>query len=145
LTPASLPIPESASESTAPRRSSRTTKGTFQSTKYIDEVYNSQISSNVRTYQEVELAYHADLHTDLDTGDLNHFDTHAYVAKLKKHDPDNPTYMEAMSGDDAQHYVEAMQQEILALLHQRTWTRVDRKAVPSGQKILKGTWAFKLK
>jgi histone deacetylase 1/2 len=60
-------------------------------------------------------------------------------------DPDNPTYMEAMSGSDASHYIEAMQQEVLALLQQRTWTRVARKSVPENQKILKGTWAFKLK
>jgi hypothetical protein len=127
------------------RRSQRSTKGTFQSTKYIDEVYHSSLSHNIRDHNDTELAYHADLHTDLDTGDLNYFEPHAFAAKIKRHDPDNPTYMEAMSGNDAQHYIEAMQQEILALLQQRTWTRVNRKDVPATQKILKGTWAFKLK
>jgi Reverse transcriptase (RNA-dependent DNA polymerase). len=91
-----------------------------------------------------------ELHTDFDTGEINHFDAHAYVAKLKKHDPDNPSFTEAMSGSDAHHYVEAMKKEILALLQQRTWTRVNRNDVPknpdgSMRKILKGTWAFKLK
>jgi hypothetical protein len=132
------------------RRSARSNKGEFHSTKYIDEVYLSSILDTPRSFTEQQLAYHAELHTDLDSGEVNYFDAHAYVAKLKRHDPDNPTYTEAMSGDDAQHYIEAMQQEILALLQQRTWIRVDRASVPrnadgSARKILKGTWAFKLK
>jgi hypothetical protein len=141
----SAPVPLSVPVPSPPRRSQRSTKGTFQSTKYIDEVYHSSFVNDVRDHQGRELAYYTDLHTDLDNGDINHFEPHAFAAKIKKHDPDNPTYMEAMSGSDAQHYIEAMQQEILALLQQRTWTRIARKAVPSNHKILKGTWAFKLK
>jgi Reverse transcriptase (RNA-dependent DNA polymerase). len=95
--------------------------------------------------QDNELAYLMDLHSDLDTGDFNHFEPHAFAAKVKKNDPDNPTYVEAMSGDDQQHYIDAMIKEIMALLEQRTWTRINRKDVPNGHKILKGTWAFKLK
>jgi hypothetical protein len=117
----------------------------FSSTKYIDEVYLSSILKVPRSSYEAALAYHADLFTDFDTGDINYFDTHAYVAKLKKNDPDNPSYMEAMSRDDSEFYIAAMQQEFLALLKQRTWTRIDQSAVPAGRKILKGTWAFKLK
>lgn len=88
------------------------------------------------TNQDHELAYHTDLYTDLNTGDLNHFEPHAFIAKTKKHDPDNPTYTEAMSGDDQQHYIDAMMKEIMALvLKQHTC-----------HKILKGTWGgFKLK
>jgi hypothetical protein len=137
--------PGQPSPAPALRRSLRSTKGTFQSTKYIDEIYHSSIANDIRDHQDIELAYYANLHTDLDTGDINYFEPHAFAAKVKKHDPDNPTYTEAMSGDDAQHYIEAMQQEIMALLQQRTWTRVDRRSVPKHQKILKGTWAFKLK
>mmetsp|Transcript_15021 Transcript_15021/g.28265 ORF Transcript_15021/g.28265 Transcript_15021/m.28265 type:complete len:2300 (+) Transcript_15021:159-7058(+) len=158
IAPSMDPVAPSTVESTsiAPspsgsaRRSSRSTKGTFTSTKYIDEVYLSSILDTPRSHHEVELAYRAELDTDFDTGDLNHFDAHAYVAKLKKHDPDNPTYTEAMSGNDAEFYIEAMKQEILALLQQRTWIRVPRSEVPlnpdgTPRKILKGTWAFKLK
>jgi hypothetical protein len=132
------------------RRSTRSNKGTFNSTKYIDEVYLSSLLDVPRSSHEAALAYHAELYTDLDTGDINYYDAHAYVAKLKKNDPDNPSYTEAMSGDDAEFYITAMQQEILALLRQRTWTRVAREEVPpnpdgTARKILKGTWAFKLK
>lgn len=143
---ASTPQPGNVPHSPLPsRRSARANKGTFLSTKYIDEVYNSTISTTACTSHDSALSYHTDLHTDLDTGELNYFEPHAYAAKVKKHDPDNPTYMEAMSGNDAQYYIEAMQQEVLALLQQRTWIRIDRRTVPVGQKILKGTWAFKLK
>jgi hypothetical protein len=149
-TSAPAPMTEPVTSSVPLRRSSRSTKGSFHSTKYIDEVYLSSILEVPRSQYETELAYHAELHTDLDTGELNFFDPHAFVAQVKKHDPDNPSYSEAMSGDDAHHYIEAMKQEINALLQQRTWTRVDRKDVPkkvdgSDRKILKGTWAFKLK
>lgn len=148
--PSSLPVPSASSPSDDPPssglcRSARSNKGVFSSTKYVDEVYHSAFTSDGTTRHDRELSYHTDLHTDLDTGDLNHFDPHAFVAKAKKHDPDNPTYTEAMSGDDQQHYVDAMMKEIMALLEQRTWTRVHRSEVPHGHKILKGTWAFKLK
>lgn len=123
----------SVSPASAPelRRSARSTKGQFTSTKYIDEVHLSSILEVPCTHSETELAYHAELHTDLDTGEMNYYDAHAFVAQLKKHDPDNPSYTEAMSGADAHHYIEAMKQEISALLQQRTWTRVSRaKAYP---------------
>jgi hypothetical protein len=117
--PSSLPSPL---DDAPLRRSARTNKGSFHSTKYIDEVYLSSILEVPRSNYETELAYHAELYTDLDTGEVNCFDAHAFVAQVKRHDPDNPSYTEAMSGDDAHHYIEAMKQEIYALLQQRTWT-----------------------
>jgi Reverse transcriptase (RNA-dependent DNA polymerase). len=127
------------------RRSQRSTKGTYNSTKYIDEIYLTSLLDTPRSHHDTELTYQAELHTDLDTGDINYYDAHAYVAKLKKSDPDNPTFSEAMSGPDAEFYIEAMQQEVQALMQQRTWQRVARKDVPANRKILRGTWAFKLK
>jgi hypothetical protein len=56
-----------------------------------------------------------------------------------------------MSGPDAEFYMEAMKQEIQALLlKQWTWQRIKRQDVPlnpdgTPRKILRGTWAFKLK
>jgi hypothetical protein len=117
--PSSLPSPL---DDAPLRRSARINKGSFHSTKYIDEVYLSSILEVPRSNYETELAYHAELYTDLDTGEVNCFDAHAFVAQVKRHDPDNPSYTEAMSGDDAHHYIEAMKQEIYALLQQRTWT-----------------------
>lgn len=82
---------------------------------------------------------------------MNYYDTHAYVDKLKKSDPDNPTFSKAMGGPDAEFCaVEAMQQEIQGLMQQRTWQQVKRQDFPPNpdgmpRKFLRGTWAFKLK
>jgi Integrase core domain. len=56
------PSPSSSAvlPSTAPlRRSSRSTKGTFNSTKYIDEVYLSTILEAPKSSHELELAYNS--------------------------------------------------------------------------------------
>ena len=67
----------------------------------------------------------------------------AFAAKKKKtNDPDTPTYMEAMSGDDAESFWEAMQKEIEALVKRKTWSVVPR-SVAGGSDIVPGTWAFK--
>lgn len=72
LTGSSPPATDSPPTTTALpslHRSSRSTKGTFKSTKYIDEVYHYSFTTNGVSRQNHELAYQADLHTDLDTGD----------------------------------------------------------------------------
>ena len=90
------------------------------------------------------MAYHAELHTDFDTKEVNYYDAHAFVAQLKKLYPDHPLYADTMSCDEAHLYIEEMQQEIHALLLLCTWTQVDKSAVPpnpdgTARKILKGT------
>jgi len=131
------------------RRSSRSTKGTFPSSKYIDEIYLSSVELG-RDHQELQLAYLAELQTDFESGIINVNDPRAYAAKMRKNDPDNPSYHQAMNGADVDSYVEAMKKEITQLVKQNTWKIVKRDTIPltpSGQKrtILKGTWAFKLK
>ena len=148
--PSSTPNSESGVSSTSsPRRSTRSTKGTFQSTKYVP-VFLSSILDPTRTHHESELAYLADLSTDFDTEEYHCTDPRAYAAKHKINDPDMPTYTNALSGPHAEEYMAAMKKEVKQLIKQKTWTAMHRKNVPTTSKgqsrpILKGTWAFKLK
>ena len=50
-----------------------------------------------------------------------------------------------MHGSDSLLYIEAMKKEVSQLMKQNTWKRLPRNDVPPGRKILKSTWAFKLK
>ena len=103
-----------------------------------------------RSHQDLQLAYLAELQTDFETGLIHCTDPRAYAAKMKLHDPDNPSFHEAMRGDDVANYVEAMRVEVRQLMKQKTWEYIPRKDVPldndgKPRPVLKGTWAFKLK
>lgn len=110
----------------------------------------SSVLDPTRTTYESDLAYYADMSTDFSTGDVHCTDPRAYAAKHKVHDPDMPSYTEALTGKHSEEYIAAMKKEIGQLIKQRTWTPMFRKDVPptkAGDRrpILKGTWAFKLK
>ena len=133
-----------------PRRSQRANKGSYSTTRYINEAYLSSVKTDCHDSQEAELAYRAELSTDLESGIMRCVDPRAYLAKGKKSDPDNPSFNEAMLGEHADEYRKAMVTEINQLLRQRTWDRVDRASIPNGpdgkpRRVLPGTWAFKLK
>ena len=150
-----LPSAPPAPPSTQPpplllRRSDRTNKGTYSSTRFINQAFLTSICDPHRPHQETSLAYMATLETDLETGEENCLDPHAYAAKHNIKDPDNPSYNDALTGPHAAEYESAMIKEIRQLLKQRTWTSVTRASVPpasdgTARPILKGTWAFKLK
>ena len=44
-----------------------------------------------------------------------------YVLKYQSHDPDTPTYMEALSGENLEEYFKAMDDEIQILTRRDTW------------------------
>ena len=67
-----------------------------------------------------------------------------YVLKTQSHDPDTPTYMEALSGENLEEYFKAMNDEIQSLIRRYTWEIVSRKSV-ADQNVLPGTWSFKCK
>jgi len=142
------PIPQVTSE---PRRSSRATKGKFDSTRYINEVYLSQVIKSDQSYQDQQLAYLAEIQTDYDSCIMNCQDPRAYTARTKKDfDPDTPNWHEAMHGPEAEHYIDAMKKEISQLMKIKTWKAIPRADVPKTsdgkpRTILKGIWAFKLK
>ena len=60
----------------------------------------------------------------------------------KQIDPDSPTFHDALSGLEVDKYIETIQKENMNLKRMNTWILVDRKP---HMKVLKGTWAFKLK
>ena len=43
-----------------------------------------------------------------------------YAIKTHSHDPDTPTYMEALSGENSEEYFKAMDDEILSLMRRYT-------------------------
>ena len=45
----------------------------------------------------------------------------SYALKTQIHDPDNPTYMEALSGKNPEEYFKAMDDEIQSLTRRDTW------------------------
>jgi hypothetical protein len=122
-------------------QSKRTTAGTRQTARYTD-----LFLSKVDTFAQDEghacnMAYLSELHTDQDTGELDISDPRVYAAKPNS-DPDMPTFHEAMKGDDAEHYLEAMRIEVTSLLAQITWKSNPRSLA---SKVIKSTWVFKLK
>ena len=44
-----------------------------------------------------------------------------YVLKTQSHDPDTPTYMEALSGKNSEEYFKAMYDEIQSLMRRDKW------------------------
>ena len=123
----------SPSPSSPPRRSTRLGLGTVSSTRFQDEVFYSNLQSSSQSHQNQILAYHAALDTDYETGMYNGLDPRAYAAGNKLHDPDQPSLLEAIHGAEFHHYIEAMKLEIMQLLKQKTWERMNRSDVPKDQ------------
>ena len=44
----------------------------------------------------------------------------SYAIKTQSHDPDTPTYMEALSGENSEEYFKSMDDEILSLMRRYT-------------------------
>ena len=147
--PPSVPVVPPIPSASQPRRSTRASKGLYTSTKFQDEVYCASLDPSLSPQDEI-LAYQAAVETDVVTGLYNCSDPRAYAASHKLKDPDTPSIFDALHGDDKEEYREAMKKEITQLLKQKTWERIPRDQVPpkkdgTRRRILKGTWAFKLK
>ena len=100
--------------------------------------------------QESEYRHLLALLTDADTGLL---DTIApgmlqFPGAFKSsagHDPDLPTFREAMIGPDRESYQEAMTNEIRELEDHKTWDLIKRSEVPKNAKVLPSTWVLRAK
>ena len=68
----------------------------------------------------------------------------SYDIKTQIHDPDTPTYMEALSGENSEEYFKAMDDEIQSLMRRDTLEIVSRKSVDD-HNMLPGTWSLKCK
>ena len=62
----------------------------------------------------------------------------SYALKTQIHDPDTPTYMEALSDESSEEYFKAMDDEIKSLMRRDTWEIVSRKSVDD-HNVLPGT------
>ena len=70
----------------------------------------------------------------------------AMALKAKKSkDPDIPSTREALSGPYAEDFWKAMDDEIISLEEKGTWKIVDRSSIPSGAKVIPGTWSHRIK
>jgi hypothetical protein len=123
------------------RRSKRTTSGTRQTARYTDVFLSKADTFAQDEGHACTMAYLAEFNTDQDTGELEISDPRVYAAK-RKADPDMPTFHDAMKGDDAEHYLEAMIIEVASLLAQKTWKSTPRSLA---SKVIKSTLVFKLK
>ena len=66
----------------------------------------------------------------------------SYALKTQIHDPDTPTYMEALSGENLEEYVKAMDDEIQSIMRRDTWEILSRKSVADHNE-LPGKWSLK--
>ena len=138
----SVSAPAAVLASPGVRRSQRSTKGSFQTTRYINEAYVASLDRLQKCdSQTIHLAYLAEVSTCCDTGIENVSDPRAYAAKTQGSDPGCPTFHQAMNGEHSEEYITAMQLEIMILVQQRTWTSTPRTA---GMNVLKSTWAFQI-
>ena len=97
------------------RRSPRANKGQFSTTRYINEVFLAVVQQlPLLSDSDANLAYLAELQTDMDTSQPDVSDPRLYNARYikKKTDPDSPTFHQAMSGNEADKYIEAMKEEV---------------------------------
>ena len=67
-----------------------------------------------------------------------------YALNTQSHDPDTPTYLKALSGENLEEYFKAMDDEIQSLTRRDTLEIVLRKSV-ADYNVLPGTWSFRCK
>jgi len=106
------------------RRSEHATINQF-SARYIPEAFCASINDPSHSVQEEICAYHAALETtNYATGNYNGSDPRGYAAIHKLHDPDSPSFYEAMHSPASEHYIHAMKTKINQLLKQKTWEQI---------------------
>ena len=86
------------------------------------------INSNLDTDDILSLLDEWDAEDCMDTPSA--FNTRGYyVLNYQSHDPDTPTYMEALSGKNAEEYLKIIDDEIQSLMRSDTWDIVSRNSV----------------
>ena len=63
----------------------------------------------------------------------------SYVLKTQSHDPDTPTYMEALSGESSEEYSKAMNYDSQSFMKRDTWEIVSVNSVVD-HNVLPGPW-----
>jgi len=75
---------------------------------------------------------------------LPQFNVNPGLLKAAHHDPDLPTFQEAMRGPYAEEFKKAMAKEVEELEQHDTWDEVPESSVPDGANVLPGTWVFRI-
>jgi hypothetical protein len=84
--------------------------------------------------------------TTFDTVDFVSFKAAMHMKVKKGQDPDYPTISQALSGPNADDWMESLFKEIKTLERIGTWTVVTRASVVNqGKKVLPTTWALRIK
>ena len=110
-------------------------------TSIVYMIQDSYFDSNVYTDENLSLLAEWDAEDCMDTPSTFHM-RESYDLKTQSHDPDTPTYMEALSGENSEEYFKAMDDKIQSLTRRETWEIVLRKSV-ADHNVLPGTWSFK--
>ena len=100
-------------------------------------IQDRDFDSNVDTDEIISLLAGWDAEYCMDTPSTFHMREN-YALKTQSHDPDTPTYMEALSGENSEEYFKAMDDEIQSLTIRDTWEIVLRKSV-ADHNVLPGT------
>ena len=78
------------------------------------------LNINVDTYDVLLLLDEWYAEDCIDTPSTFHM-RECYVINSLSHDPDTPTYIEALSGENAEEYFKAVDDEIRSLMRRDTW------------------------
>jgi hypothetical protein len=92
------------------RCSTCSTAGRFQTAPYVD-VFLARVKDYEDQSNYSQMAYLSELQTDWDAGTVNISGPIVYTANMTR-DADNPSFHEAMHGDQHEQYLEAMNIEI---------------------------------
>ena len=100
-------------------------------------IQDRDFDSNVDTDDILSLLSEWDAEDFMDTPSTFHMREY-YALKSQSHDPDTPTYMEALPGENSEEYFKSIDDEIQSLMGRYTWDIVSRKSV-AYHNVLPGT------
>ena len=83
-------------------------------------IQDRHINRNVDTNDILSLLAEWDAEDCMDRPSTFHM-IESYAIKTQSHDPDTPTYMEALSGENSEEYFKAMDDEVKSLMRRDTW------------------------
>ena len=104
-------------------------------------IHNEYHGSNMDTDEIILLLDKCDAEDCIDT-QSNFQIREYYVPKSHSHNPDTPTPMEALLGENAEKYFKAINDEIQNLMRRDTWEIYLRKSI-ADHNVLPGTWSLK--
>ncbi len=151
--PSSSPRKKTPAASAEPRRSTRERRAPKRLNEFITNVASVVLAPIPRETFSFIASIHSGLIAcwDSETGEFDLRNPVAFAAmqrakKPKKgSDPDYPMYHQAMSSSEYREWQDAMVKEIRMLETMGTWKKIPRASVPANKRVIKSTWAFRLK